>query len=187
MRLFVAVVLGGAVGARAHEALERLRTLAPRARWVRPEGVHVTLAFLGAVEPARLAPLQEALSQVAARHPALQLGVAGGGSFGSPARPRVLWAGITGDTEALGTLQADVARSLGPLGFSPEARAFTPHLTLARAKEPRGEPALAEAARALAQEDWGRARVEHLVLFESAGGRYVPRLEAPLQGAGSGG
>lgn len=182
MRLFVAVHLGDAVAQRAAGSLPRLTALAPRARFVSPEKLHVTLAFLGETPAERLEGLQAALSEVAVRHAPLMLSVEGGGAFGAPRKPRVLWAEIRGDTAGLGALQADVARALEPLGFTPERRAFTAHLTLARAKDPRGDAGLAEAARALADERWGEARVGELILFESAGGRYVPRHTAPLTG-----
>lgn len=181
MRLFVAVTLGPTVTQRAEAAVQRLRPLAPRARWARLEGLHLTLAFLGDTDPARVPALGEALHAVAARHAPLRLGAGGGGSFGSRGRPRVLWADVRGDVAALQALQADVARALEPLGLAPERRPYTAHLTLARAKDPRGDPSLAACVEALAQEDWGEGEVRGLVLFESRGG-YHPRVEAPLTG-----
>lgn len=180
MRLFTAVTLGSAVEARAAAGLERLRALAPRARWVKPENLHLTLVFLGEVSEERLPALGEALLPVSHHHAPFTLTLQGGGSFGSPRHPHVLWAGVAGNTAALEALQAEVAAVLEPLGFPRERRAYTAHLTLARSKGPRGEPAFLECQRALASEHWGEARVEHLLLFESKAGRYLPRLELPL-------
>ncbi|MBF5041779.1 RNA 2',3'-cyclic phosphodiesterase [Aggregicoccus sp. 17bor-14] len=182
MRLFVAVTLGEQVTSRAEAAVARLRALAPRARWARLEGLHLTLAFLGETPPERVPALEAALREVAARHAPFRLSAAGGGSFGSHARPRVLWADVCGDTAALGALQADVARALTPLGFTPESRPYTAHLTLARAKDPRGDAALTACVEALAGEDWGEAGVDQLVLFESRAGAYHRLVEAPLTG-----
>ncbi|MFP2910467.1 2'-5' RNA ligase family protein, partial [Pyxidicoccus sp. 3LFB2] len=67
-----------------------------------------------------------------------------------------------------------------PLGFEPEHREYTAHLTLARAKDPRGDPALARCAQALEASDFGEGRVDRLVLFESKGGHYHSRLDVPL-------
>ncbi len=181
MRLFTAVTLGSAVEAQATAALERLKRLAPRARWVNPEGVHLTLAFLGEVDAARLPAIGEALTPVSRRHAPFTLTIEGGGSFGAPSHPSVLWAGVGGDTAALGALQVEVAAVLEPLGFPKDKRQYTPHLTLARAKAPRGDAALRECRRALEAEHWGQARVEQLILFESKSGRYEPRLELPLE------
>jgi 2'-5' RNA ligase len=180
MRLFVAVVLGEDIERHAAEALERLRPLAPQARFVRPEGLHLTLSFLGEVDPALLPALEEALTRVAGHHAPFTLTVEGGGSFGSPSHPRVLWADVCGDTAALKALQAEAAAELEKLGFAREAREYTAHLTLARAKVPRGDAALAACVRELKDAKWGEARVDRLLLFESKGGRYHRRVDAPL-------
>ncbi|MDY7227659.1 RNA 2',3'-cyclic phosphodiesterase [Hyalangium rubrum] len=183
MRLFTAVTLGSAMEARATAAIERLRPVSPKARWVKPEGVHLTLVFLGEVDAAQLPALGEALTPVSHHHAPFTLTIEGGGCFGVPRHPHVLWAGVGGDIAALGALQAEVATVLEPLGFAKEKRMYTAHLTLARSKEPRGDATFLECQQVLAGEHWGQARVEHLVLFESRGGRYEPRLELPLAGA----
>ena len=180
MRLFVAVTLGEALAAAATQALESLRTLAPQARWVPPANLHLTLSFLGDVDAERAAAVSQALGVVAPAHAPLTLAIAGGGGFGAPAHPRVLWAGVKGDTAALGALQADVAAALRPLGFEPEHREYVAHLTLARAKNPQGDGALASCVQALATAHWGESRVERIVLFESQGGRYLTRASLPL-------
>jgi RNA 2',3'-cyclic 3'-phosphodiesterase len=183
MRLFTAVTLGSTVEAWAAAAMQRLRALAPKARWVNAEGLHLTLVFLGEVAEARLSALGEALTSVAGHHPPFTLTIEGGGCFGTARSPSVLWAGVGGDRVALEALQAEVATALEPLGFPREKRPYTAHLTLARAKAPRGDAALLECRRALEAEHGGQAHVEHLTLFESKGGRYLPRLELPLTGA----
>jgi len=180
MRLFVAVTLGEAVEAEASAGIQRLKGLAPRARWVPAANLHLTLHFLGEVEAERVPALQEALVRVGPAHAPLVLTIEGGGAFGSPSHPRVLWAGVGGETKALGALQADVVEALKPLGFEAEHRDYTAHLTLARAKVPRGDRELAECARALHGARWGEARVDRLVLFESLKGKYHVRLEVPL-------
>ena len=183
MRLFVAVTLGPDVTQRAEAAVQRLRPLAPRARWARLEGLHLTLSFLGETDAALVPALSRVLHEVAARHAPFRLGAGGGGSFGAQAHPRVLWADVRGDVASLRALQADVARALEPLGFVPEHRTYTAHLTLARAKAPRGDADLAACVEALKTEDWGEGEVRQLVLFESRGGAYHPQVEAPLAAA----
>ena len=180
MRLFVAVTLGDTIETQASAALPRLKGLAPRARWVPPTNLHLTLSFLGEVEAERVPAVKDVLTRVGPAHAPLVLRIEGGGSFGTPAHPRVLWAGVGGDTKALGALQADVAEGLKPLGFEPEHREYAAHLTLARAKVPRGDRQLAECVHALQGEKWGEARVDRLLLFESLGGKYHPRAEVPL-------
>jgi 2'-5' RNA ligase len=180
MRLFTAVTLGATIEARTTAELARLREVAPHARFVKAEGAHLTLVFLGEVEEARLPPILAALETVGPRHAPFTLSVGGGGRFGPPARPRVLWSDVRGETDALKALQADTSAVLEPLGFQPEHREYTAHLTLARSKDPRGDPALARCVQALEGSDLGEGRVDRLVLFESKGGRYLPRLEVPL-------
>ncbi|RKH09918.1 RNA 2',3'-cyclic phosphodiesterase [Corallococcus sp. CA047B] len=180
MRLFTAVTLGDTLTAEAERGIERLRAHAPEAKWVKPEGVHLTLLFLGDVDPSCVSLLHDALEPVGPRHAPFVLSVEGGGTFGAPTHPSVLWADVRGALSALKALQADVALALAPLGFASEHREYTAHLTLARSKRPHGDPALAACARILGQESWGQGLVDRLVLFESAGGHYTSRLEILL-------
>src|SRR6266852_2775263 len=107
MRLFIAIDLGQAVRALVEKEIERLRALAPNAKWVNAEGIHVTLAFLGHLEDARAEEVKTIVEEVSRLHRPLQLEVEGIGGFGSSVRPRVLWAGLTGDVEPLGSIKTD--------------------------------------------------------------------------------
>jgi 2'-5' RNA ligase len=186
MRLFIAVDLGHGVREAVARKLDELHGLAPRARWLKPDALHVTLSFLGEVAEERLAPLRTLVTEVAARHPAFTLGAAGGGAFGSPKRPKVLWVGLSGELERLKALQAELAQALAGWGHPPEERAFSPHLTLARAKDPRGEATLAGCVRALEGASFGEGRIDKLILFHSQlspkGAVHTPLVEAPLGG-----
>ena len=136
LRLFVAVTLP----AEAREAIARLIHALRAAdvsglRLVNPEGVHFTLKFLGNVDSSRVSVLTDALDAAGegAAPFALQLG--GVGAFPNPRSPRVLWAGVSGDTESLTALASRVDDTCSTLGFSRERRPFSPHLTLARVRE----------------------------------------------------
>lgn len=167
MRLFIAVDLGAAIQARLEKQVERLSALAPRSKWTRSGSCHVTLVFLGELDEALVPKLGEAVAAVAARHPPLVLQVGGGGAFGSPRRPKVLWTGISGDVEGLAAIKADLDRELKPLGHEPEARAFRPHLTLARSRDLRGDAELGVCVRELEGASLGEARVDRILLFKS--------------------
>lgn len=186
LRLFVAVDLGAEVGAGVARAIGTARLSAPQAKWVPPDGAHLTLAFLGGVEAARAPAIGAALVQAAAARGPFVLGVGGAGTFGKPAYPRVLWLGVTGEVRALGALQRAVVAALAPLGFPAEERPFHPHLTLARARDVRGDRSLARAAERLATFDAGTGRVDRLLLMQSQpgarGARYVEVAAAPLAG-----
>ena len=188
VRLFVAVDPTAEVRESLGAALARVRSCARFASWVDAASFHVTLSFLGGTDPARVPELTAALSAVASRHAPLELRFTGAGAFGGR-RPRVLWAGIQGEVAALAALQRDVAAALAPLGFPPEERPFSAHITLARAREHRGEPGFDDCARALASEDFGTSRVETVVLYRSDPGQrgavYTPVATFPLDASRS--
>ena len=101
-----------------------------RLRWVRPEGIHVTLKFLGGVEPSRLETIRAALLSTIEPFE-LRLQPVSVGGFGGE-RLRVVWVGLEGDVEGLTALAGRVEAALEPLGFPRERRPFATHLTLAR-------------------------------------------------------
>ncbi len=177
-RLFVAVELPPGVRALVSHAVSRVRPLAPRARWVAPEKLHLTLQFLGAVESERVGPVLAALDEAAARGAGFTLQLAGAGTFGRPARPSVLWLGATEGQQALGLLARWAVERLAPLGLQPDARPYVPHLTLARAAGSHGEPGFAGCVEALSPLELPPFEVGEWSLMETLpDGRYA-RLRA---------
>jgi RNA 2',3'-cyclic 3'-phosphodiesterase len=132
VRLFVALNVPAAVRAAVWEAAQPLRDAGYPVRWVRPEGIHLTLKFLGGVDASRESEMIAALGRARSGAKPLPLVVGEFGVFPDFRRPRVLWAGVTPDP-ALELLQHGVEREFAPLGFPPEGRAFRPHITLGRA------------------------------------------------------
>ena len=180
-RLFVAVELAPHARAEVSRALEGVRPLAPRARWVSPDKLHLTLQFLGAVEEDRLQSIQERLDRVATLGAVFPLELSGAGTFGRPASPSVLWLGATQGGTEVAALARWVGEQLGPLGFTPNDRAYVPHLTLARAAGHHGEPAFAACVAALSALRLEAYRVERLVLRETLpDGRYTVAHESRL-------
>lgn len=104
-------------------------------RWVAPEGIHLTLKFLGNVDSDAVADLERAVAAAADGLAAPRLGLGPLGAFPDPRQPRVLWVGLTGDLETVARLQQRLEGNLAQLGFAPERRRFSPHLTLARVRE----------------------------------------------------
>jgi 2'-5' RNA ligase len=191
-RLFIAVALPPDV-CRAVEGLvdgvrDAVRVAAgPEAhpvRWVRLDGLHLTLRFLGPTTPERLEAVTSAARQAAAAGRPVEVSIAGAGAFPSVAHPRVLWLGIAIGASALGELADDLEARLVAAGWPPEGRPFRPHLTLARAdgirQGPRTAALLADAAASFE----ARWTADRLTLFEShvGGGpaRYEPLLEVAL-------
>jgi 2'-5' RNA ligase len=140
LRAFIAVELP----ARAREALgsiaHDLHALAPAGvRWVRPEGIHLTLKFLGDIRFESIGPVSQAMSRCAASAVPFDLILGELGAFPSLKAPRVVWIGLGGALDALLGLQVSLEDELEALGHAREGRPFSPHLTLGRTRE--GMPA----------------------------------------------
>jgi 2'-5' RNA ligase len=133
LRLFVACELPPAVRDALGRLQDELRARgAGRLRWVRPEGIHLTLKFLGEVPAAKREAVENALAGAVVSPFALDVRLGSLGGFGGRQRLRVIWVGLEGDVEGLAELAALIEEALGPLGFPRERRPFAPHLTLAR-------------------------------------------------------
>src|ERR1700687_4297815 len=133
MRLFTGIDLPEDVRDRLERLLMHLRPSA-HLKWSPVYNLHVTLKFIGEWPEQKLPQLEEALRSVALR-PAIPVDVRGLGWFPNPRNPRVFWVAVHGG-DALESLARDSNAALEPLGIPRENRAFTPHLTLARIKEP---------------------------------------------------
>ena len=117
------------------EAIRPVRDRELPVKWARPDGIHLTLKFLGDVEDTQEPALRAALTGAAgsgAEQRSVPVHVEGFGVFPDFHRPRVVWAGVAPDP-ALELLQHRVEQAFAPLGFPTEARAFRPHVTLGRA------------------------------------------------------
>ena len=159
MRAFVAIELD----ARLREAIGELQALLrPRLggiRMVRPEGIHLTLRFLGEASPAQIETLRPRLAAAAAACPPCEARVAGLGMFPERGSPRVLWLGLDVPPPVV-DLQAACERAARAAGFEREDRPFRAHLTLGRWRERAPRPELPPA-------ELGPTRLETLVLFRS--------------------
>lgn len=192
MRLFVALDLRDDVRRALGDLMAKLKPLSPDARWVRPEGMHITLKFIGHAVPTgdmeKLDAVRAALAAVRSDRP-VEMNFRGIGFFPNTQHPRVVWCGVRA-SENLAQLAADIDRVLEPLGIPREGRAFVPHLTLVRFKPARSgkrghsNPAaggtLQSAAAEMAERNFGSARETEFHLFESVtkpGGSEYRKLE----------
>lgn len=186
MRVFVAVDPGADLLKKVEELLTDLTPRAPSAKWVEAGGLHVTIAFLGEISEERLPLVIAAAEGAAALHRPMTLRVAKGGMFGSPRRPRVLWLGVSGAVDALASVRRDLEQALAvSAGYTPEEGPFEPHLTLARSRDPRGDPALEACAQAITDADFGETRISELIVYKSdlgpKGTRYTALARVPLE------
>jgi RNA 2',3'-cyclic 3'-phosphodiesterase len=132
MRTFIAVPLPYPCHEMLDHLQQNLRPLGADVRWVPVASIHLTLKFLGEMEPKLLPRLVEMLGASAEPEPALSLRLRGFGGFPNLRNPRVIWCGIEGDIERLARLQEKVESACSELGFAREERSFHPHLTLGR-------------------------------------------------------
>jgi 2'-5' RNA ligase len=139
-RVFAALELPPALQHQLARLQHDLKAAAPprSVRWVRPEGIHLTLKFYGEVAAERLPAIQRGLARAAASSGPMALTVEGVGVFPNAARPTVVWVGVGGALAALAALrqlQTAVEAEALTLGFKPEGREYQPHLTLGRVND----------------------------------------------------
>ena len=188
MRLFVAVDLDASVrhaaGAVAQALQQRLgETL--RARWVPADNMHLTVRFIGHVHEDRVSAVIDALRpELPVERFAIALGDPG--VFPPHGPPRVLWIGLAEGLPSLRATHEELNRRLRPLGFEPESRPYSAHLTLARVKEAsRGSAAATREALRAVRVGAARCHIDHVTLFESRlsprGSIYAEALRIPFR------
>ena len=165
VRLFVALQIPDDVRNALNRFVEPLRSLAPRAKWVRAENLHVTLNFLGNTDPLKVNSIKNALSEIQSGQP-VTLNFRGLGFFPNERRPRVFWVGIEASTN-LAAVAARIDRAIHAVGFPSEDRPFAPHLTLARFDAPTIPPRLVAAIDENAFRNFGSTVAHDFHLIES--------------------
>jgi 2'-5' RNA ligase len=195
MRIFVALDLEAGIRERIQKFIEEAQPLAPRARWVRAESLHVTLKFIGEKPDALVKEIEQTLASVRAE--GFEFRLSGAGFFPTPRAARVFWIGIDAG-ELLPALARAVEDALLPLGIAKQERAFSPHLTLARAGGGSGSPGwrrgdkvnrqfarLQDFLEKRSPPDFGASSAREFFLYRSqlspAGSRYTKIARFPLQ------
>ncbi len=180
-RLFVALELPEVLKQAVGELQAGLRD----ARWLDADALHLTLAFVGEVDPSAQRRIEEALAWVEA--PPLAVELHGIGHFPPRGPPRVLWTEAS-PAAALGALAASVRRALARAGFPPEQRKFAPHVTIARLRRPPPPPALQEYLGAYSLFRSPPAPIASFRLLSSvlrpSGARYTSEADFPLVSSG---
>jgi 2'-5' RNA ligase len=189
MRLFVGVEIDDVVRRRAAalaDAAERLLSDMLVVRWIAPENLHITLWFLGEVADNRFPALSAALDRPFAL-PSFNLRFGGPGAFPPSGVPRVLWLGIEDGAESLANIHTELAARLQPLGFLPERRPFSAHLTIGRVKStsPGVRPRDIRRQWTELPAEAGECLIQAVTLFRSRlsprGAAYEPLVRVPLQ------
>jgi 2'-5' RNA ligase len=176
MRCFVAIELDESIIEAAGDLQDELKEAADlecsEVKWGKPEGMHLTLKFLGEVDDSRIAEICEIVNKAAQKHSSFHLDVEGAGSFGKPAK--VLWMGVK-KNEHLTAVQKDIEKSLVKAGWPDEERAFTSHLTLCRINSSFAGRKLAEIADDYKDTHFGSFAVDSVCVLQSELGPTGPR------------
>lgn len=170
VRVFVAVELPDAVKAEFSGLVSAIDSLGVRgARTVRPQGIHLTLKFLGDVSVELVPEIEAAMDSAADEMEPFDLSLGDAGVFPNPRTTRVLWVGVAGDLDSLGRLQQRVEGSLAELGFRPERRRFNPHITAGRIRDGVSNADRRKVTEALLSHEYAQPpiRVESISLIRS--------------------
>lgn len=136
IRSFIAIELPEEAKTSLRRIQENLKRDDPScAKWVEPQSIHLTLKFLGNIGARMIDRIILVMKEAAEGIPPFKISIKGAGAFPNLRRVQTIWAGLEGDLEVLQKLQNNVETGLKPLGFVPENRPFTPHLTLARVRD----------------------------------------------------
>jgi len=191
IRAFIAVPLPHPLLDRLSALQRQLESQVPSrsVRWVRVEGIHLTLKFLGDTPTEKLPDIKRALAAVARHVPACTFTVGELGCFPNPRRPRVVWVGMQEPAGRLAALQDAIEEVMAPLGYPPEGRGFTPHLTLGRVRPGarRDEVSrVGEVVTGKTGEPLAEVSADHFALIRSVlkptGAEYTTLEEFPLHG-----
>lgn len=157
IRTFIAIELSQGLKDSLIRLQDRLkRQVVKRSlRWARPEGIHLTLKFLGNVPAPRIASVSRAVEAACEGFDQFTVELAGLGCFPNPRRPRVVWVGVQEPTGTLVRLHEAVESALVELGFEPEDRSFRPHLTLGRVQRKVSRSDLQRLGELIAESDVG--------------------------------
>ncbi len=187
IRAFIAIDLPDDVRAAIEEAQARLKRahVGVKISWTKIDNLHLTLQFLGYIGEAVVDPIKSGLQHATNGHQPFDVSVHGAGAFPTEDRARVIWVGCDDNVVGAGShacpappagdrrgsplrrLAQSVQDAMQPLGFEPEHREFSAHLTLGRVKVPRPDVALTRAIESLKNTAFGTLRVEAIHLFES--------------------
>jgi 2'-5' RNA ligase len=184
IRAFIAIELPDHIITAIRRVQESLKAHKFKVRWVKPENIHLTLKFLGDINPEDIARIDLAISQTVQGIAPISLSAGGSGVFPGIRRPRVVWVGISGEINQLKILQQTLDEQLEQIGFPREKRAFKGHLTLGRIKGPIDPYRLNTALNTVNTFSTQPFMVDRLYLFRSdlepTGSIYTRLLSATL-------
>lgn len=186
IRCFIAVELDSGIGRALHRVQDRFRRKLGNEtsgiRWVQPERIHLTLKFLGDVDDTIIMKVCAVVDAAVKGVEPFDIEIADVGCFPPDGAARVLWVGVTAGSELLCSLQKKLDDELAELGFAPERRKFSAHLTLARIKQVRMGHRISELVQSVEPVFLGSQAVSSLTVFQSELTRTGPIYTAMHHG-----
>jgi 2'-5' RNA ligase len=135
MRCFIAIHLPSSIQLQISDYIRDLKKISSDVRWIKVENIHLTLKFLGEIDPTRVELIKQTLSPLSTEFSQFSINISGTGCFPNKKRPRVFWLGVEqGKENPLFNLHSWLDNKIAALGFEKENRRFSPHLTLGRVK-----------------------------------------------------
>jgi 2'-5' RNA ligase len=167
IRSFIAIEIPQILKSKIEELQRDLRRTGADVKWVQPQGIHLTLKFLGNIRPEDVERVSQALEPIISAWEPFEARIHGMGGFPSSRNPRVVWVGLDRGKGEVRALQQAIEREMAGLSFPPEGRPFSPHLTLGRVRSSRGKAALAQALDRQKDAEIGTFRAGEVFLFRS--------------------
>lgn len=166
-RTFIAVSIPEQVARFIQNVQNRLRSSLPEIRWVAVKNIHLTLKFLGEIDPGQNEGIVAQMEEAALCAPPFSLSVKGVGVFPNHRQARVLWVGLAGDMDRLASIHAGLEKGLESVGFPRDRRSFSPHLTIGRSRRQIHPESIEKALRTMGEDDHETFMVERIGLYKS--------------------
>ena len=167
MRTFIAIDFDDEIKDTISSLIQKWDTGDRNIRWVKNQGMHLTLKFLGEVSEDKTTEVKSVLANIAKDYPSFRLSLKGMGSFPPGTRhPRVIWIGIEMN-EPLQNIQTRLENELHKIRFPKEKRKFHPHLTLGRVKGTQNLGTVMESLDQHKEAHFGRMTVNTITFFKS--------------------
>ena len=186
IRAFLAIDLPASLRPILSWAQEELKKSGADIKWVPVGNIHITLKFFGNITETQVTDISEAVTALAANQAPFTLTVTDAGAFPNPKNPRVVWLGVGGELDVAREFYRRLEIAFAALGFPPEDRPLSPHLTLGRVKSPANRSALTQSLVHLPSPEAAPFQVSEIVLFRSnltpRGATYLPLKVIPLGG-----
>jgi len=184
MRTFIAIKIPDIVKSELIQITDKLKSSRADLKWVKPEGIHLTLKFLGNIDEQKATEVKEVLNKVVKAEVPFEIRLEGLGAFPKPASPRVIWAGVKEGAQNTINLAKNLEEQLEKIGFEKERRSFHPHLTLGRLRSPQNKGKLSNLLESTKFKSSSIIKVARLNLIQSTltptGAIYTVLYQAEL-------